>query len=100
MSAGVVFTVAELLGGMLAISAFGQSEFYPLVKDMQIKYTAPTKTDVRSQASLSEDEITRVAAEAAADGKSDYTVDATVTNLNGTLVAVTRATCELRVRGK
>lgn len=100
MYAGVLFTVAEMLGGMLAIPAFDQAEFFPLVKDVHIKFTAMAKTDVRAEASLSDDEIARVAAEATEKGKADYVVEATVTDTSGTVVAVTTATCQLRKQGR
>ena len=96
MYAGVLFTVAEVLGGILALTAFDQSQFFPLVKDMSIQYKAPAKSDVRAQAEMSRDDITRIEAEAAHNGKSEYTVEAVVTDADGTVVATTKATCQLR----
>ncbi|MDR3658511.1 MAG: YiiD C-terminal domain-containing protein [Mycobacterium sp.] len=100
MYAGVLFTVAEVLGGLLAVGAFDASQFYPLVKDMSIQYKAPAKSDVRAEAALSDDDIARVTAEAAERGKSEYLVEAVVTDADGTVVATTRATCQLRRLGK
>ena len=96
MYAGVLFTVAEVLGGILALIAFDQSQFYPLVKDMSIKYKAPAKSDVRAQAELSDEDIARIEAEATQNGKSEYVVEAVVTDADGTVVATTQATCQLR----
>ena len=60
---------------------------------MAIQYKAPAKTDVRAQAELSDDDIARIESEAAQHGKSEYIVEATVTDADGTVVATTRATC-------
>jgi thioesterase domain-containing protein len=100
MYAGVLFTVAEILGGAIPIATFDNSKYYPLVKDLQIFFRKPAKTDVRAQASLSDAEITRIAADAEANGKADFTLEATVTDADGVLVAETRGLYQLRARGK
>lgn len=98
--AGVLFTVAEILGGAIAIASFDNSAYYPLVKDLRISFRKPAKTDVRAEASLSEDEIARIAAEAAANGKSDFVLKAVVTDTNGVVVAETEGLYQLRAHGK
>ena len=45
---------------------------------------------------LSDDDIARIESEAAQNGKSEYIVEAVVTDAEGTVVATTRATCQLR----
>lgn len=96
MYAGVLFTVAELLGGALAWASFDQDRFYPLVKDMQINFRAPARSDVISQSTLSAAEIERISAEALERGKSTYLLEATVTDVDGTVVATTTGTYQLR----
>ncbi|MFE3443619.1 PaaI family thioesterase [Nocardia sp. NPDC059180] len=100
MYAGVLFTVAEILGGAIAIATFDNSEFYPLVKDLHIYFRKPAKTDVRAEATLSEEEIARIIEEAAAAGKSDFTLKAVVTDTNGVVVAETEGLYQLRAHGK
>ncbi|GAY13867.1 PaaI family thioesterase [Mycobacterium sp. shizuoka-1] len=100
MYAGVLFTVAEMLGGVLALPVFDNARFYPLVKDVQISFLKPARTDVVSEASLSDEEIARVATEVDANGKSAYIVEAAVKNDEGTVVATTTALCQLRAHGK
>ncbi|WP_107660813.1 PaaI family thioesterase [Nocardia suismassiliense] len=100
MYAGVLFTVAEILGGAIAIATFDNSEFYPLVKDLHVFFRKPAKTDVRAEARLSEDEIARIAEEAAATGKSDFTLTAVVTDADGVVVAETEGLYQLRAHGK
>ena len=63
--AGVQFTVAEILGGMIAIASFDSAKYYPLVKKVDIEFTAAARTDLRAEASLDESELRRVETEAA-----------------------------------
>ncbi|MBF6190888.1 YiiD C-terminal domain-containing protein [Nocardia implantans] len=100
MYAGVLFTVAEILGGAIAVATFDNSAFYPLVKDLHIFFRKPAKTDVRAEATLTEDEIARITAEAAANGKSDFTLRAVVTDTDGVIVAETEGLYQLRAHGK
>ncbi|MFC9436967.1 YiiD C-terminal domain-containing protein [Nocardia sp. NPDC057030] len=100
MYAGVLFTVAEILGGAIAIATFDNSEFYPLVKDLHVFFRKPAKTDVRAAASLSAEEIARIAEEAASNGKSNFTVRAVVTDTDGVVVAETEGLYQLRALGK
>ncbi|WP_028479819.1 YiiD C-terminal domain-containing protein [Nocardia sp. CNY236] len=100
MYAGVLFTVAEILGGAIAIASFDNSAFYPLVKDLHIFFRKAAKTDVRAEATLSQEEITRIAAEAAAKGKADFTLRAVVTDADGVVVAETEGLYQLRAHGR
>ena len=52
--AGVQFTVAEILGGIIAIASFDAAKYYPLVKKVDIEFTAAARTDLRAEASLDE----------------------------------------------
>lgn len=99
MYAGVLFTVAEVLGGAIAIASFESGSYYPLVKDLQIAFKRPATTDVTAETALSEAEIARVAAEAAERGKADFTLEATVTDANGVVVATTKGIYQLRKIG-
>ncbi|MBJ8348498.1 YiiD C-terminal domain-containing protein [Antrihabitans sp. YC2-6] len=100
MYAGVLFTVAELLGGAISIASFDNAEYYPLVKDIQITFKRPAKTDVTADASLSDDEITRITAEAAANGKCDFVLESVVTDSAGETVATTKGLYQLRAHGR
>lgn len=100
MYAGVLFTVGEMLGGALAMATFDMGRFYPLVKDLQITFRRPATSDVRSETTMSDDEIARVAAEAEANGKSDFVLEATLTAADGTVVASTRGIYQLRAHGR
>lgn len=98
--AGVEFTVAEILGGIIAIASFDNAKYYPLVKKVDIEFTGMARTDLRAEASLDEAELSRVESQAAATGKADFTVDAVVRDEAGQTVAVTHGLYQLRAHGK
>ena len=98
--AGVEFTVAEILGGIIAIASFDAAKYYPLVKKLDIEFTAAARSDLRAEASLGEDELRRVESEAAENGKADFALNAVVRDEAGQTVAVTHGLYQLRAHGK
>src|SRR4051812_24405927 len=96
--AGVQFTVAEMLGGIIALATFDAGRYFPLVKKLEIAFAARATTALRAEASMDDETIARVEAEAAAQGKADYTLDAVVTDEAGTVVATTSGLYQLRAQ--
>lgn len=94
--AGALFGLAEMLGGALFASGFDVDRFYPVVKDLQIRFLRPAMSDVRAEASLGEVEMARLADEAARDGRAEFVLEATITDAEGTLVATTTGTYQIR----
>lgn len=97
MYAGALFTVAEIPGGALFMSAFDLSKCYPILVDMNIKFLKPATTDVFVEATLSEEDIARVNAELESQGKSNYVLVLELKDTNGTVVAATNATYQARL---
>jgi thioesterase domain-containing protein len=94
--AGVLFTVAEVLGGIIPLITFDRSKYFPLVKNLDIQFVAMAKSDVRAEATLDDQTIARVEAEAAERGKADFTLEAVVTDADSQTVATTRGLYQLR----
>jgi acyl-coenzyme A thioesterase PaaI-like protein len=97
--AGAQFTVAEILGGIIAMSTFDSAKYFPLVKNVDIKFVGMARSELRAQASLDDATIARVEAEAADRGKADFTLEAVVTDADGQTVATTRGLYQLRTLG-
>ncbi len=97
--AGVQFTVAEILGGVIALSTFDSAKYFPLVKNVDIKFVGMARSELRAEASLDDETIARVEAKAAQRGKADFTLDAVVTDADGQTVATTRGLYQLRALG-
>lgn len=96
MYAGVLFTVAEVLGGAIGVASFDNAQYYPLVKDVQIRFRRPAKTAVRAAATLDAMTMAAAAEEAAEEGKADFELDAELTDTEGTVVATTHGIYQLR----
>jgi acyl-coenzyme A thioesterase PaaI-like protein len=98
--AGVLFTVAEVLGGIIPLITFDTAKYFPLVKSLDIQFVAMAKSDVRAEASLDDEAIARIQAEASERGKSDFILEAVVTDADGKTVATTHGLYQLRAIGK
>ena len=94
--AGSLFTVAEVLGGLLPRTSMAVEGGVPLVKSVTIDFLRPATTAVVARASITEDEIARVLAECDERGKSDFELVAELTDEAGTVVARTRGLYQLR----
>lgn len=97
--AGVQFTVAEILGGIISVSTFDSSKYFPLVKNIDISFVAMARSELRAEASLDDETIARIEAEAAERGKSDFKLEAVVTDADGKTVATTTGLYQLRAIG-
>ncbi|WP_375491505.1 YiiD C-terminal domain-containing protein [uncultured Jatrophihabitans sp.] len=98
--AGVTFTLAEVLGGAMHWATFDASTHYPLVKNLSIEFVAPGRGPLSASASLTDDEITRMRAEAATGAKVPFVLAAEVVGEDGTVVARTRGDYQLRPYGR
>jgi thioesterase domain-containing protein len=98
MYAGALFGVAEMLGGALWLPSFDPERFYPTVKDLQIRYRRPATTDVRAQAQLDTATIDRMRRDTEARGKTEFVLDAVLTDTAAEVVATTRGIYQIRAR--
>lgn len=94
--AGCLFSVAEVLGGVYASTSLVLEGAVPLVKQVTIDFLRPATTTVTARSTLSEETIARVLAETEERGKSDFQLETEVTDEQGTVVARTTGTYQLR----
>ena len=99
MYAGALFTLAEIPGGALFLTTFDVSKFYPIIKEMTIRFVAPAKTDVTIEMYLSKEEASHIEAEARENGKADYVLEGEVKDASGVVVAVSKGLYQLRAYG-
>lgn len=101
--AGSLFSVAEMLGGVLSLVTFdfeGElSGFVPIVKESTIRFRRPALGVVRATASLSDDEVARVRQDALATGRGEFVLEASLTDEHGEVVASTVGTYQVRRLG-
>jgi thioesterase domain-containing protein len=98
MYAGALFTLAEIPGGTMSATTFDPERFFPIVKDIQIRFTRPAVTDISVEVSLTEEEIDALLTEAEEKGKADYSWECELTDTNGTVVAVSKNVYQIRSR--
>ena len=96
MYAGVLYSVAEVLGGILGTATFDASRFATIIKGAEVRYLRAARSAVRASAALDEETVARITAEAADAGKADFALDVTVTDAEGTVVATLRGDYQLR----
>jgi len=98
--AGSLFSVAEMLGGVLSFSTFDLegdlAGFVPIVKESRIRFWRPAMGVIRAEVSLSEAEIARVQRDAEATGKGEFELEAVLTDSSGEIVATTVGTYQIR----
>lgn len=99
MYAGSLFSVAEMLGGVLGFNTFDLEGFVPIVKSLEIRFLRPATSAVRAATTLSEQEITRIETEARASGKSEFVLITEVTDAAGVVVAATEGVYQMRILG-
>ena len=97
--AGVIFTLAEVLGGAVHWVSFDGTTHYPLVRSMSIDFVAAGRGPLSGSASLDDATIARVKAEAGTDQKARFELRATVVGEDGTVVATTVGDYQIRPHG-
>lgn len=97
--AGSLFTVAEMLGGVLGFNTFDLDGFIPIVKSLEIRFLRPATTTVTARTSIDDAEIARIEAEAQANGKAEFVLTTEVTDEAGTVVAATEGVYQVRKLG-
>jgi thioesterase domain-containing protein len=100
MYAGALFTVAEMMGGAVAMSKFGPLGLVPIVKGLNIKFLKPAKTDITVIHVMTEEESNRIINEANTKGKSDYILNLELKDTTGLTVATSEGFYQVRKMGK
>lgn len=96
MYAGALFTLAEIPGGALFLTSFDAQRFYPVIKEMNLRFRRPASSDILIEASLSAEEIERIQSEAEREGKAEYLLELQLRDGSGEVVAESRGVYQLR----
>ncbi len=96
MYAGALFTLAEIPGGALFLTSFDTQRFYPIIKEMNLRFRRPATGDIRVEARLTADEIERLQSEASEVGKAEYVLELELLDERGEVVAQSRGLYQLR----
>ncbi len=96
MYAGALFTLAEVPGGALYLTTFDVSRYYPIAKEVNIRFRRPATTDITVTLSISEDSVRKIHKEADDNGKAEYTLETELKDTAGTVVAIGKGIYQLR----
>jgi thioesterase domain-containing protein len=88
MYAGSLFTLGEIMGGAVFIASFNIDQYYPLVKEVQIRYRRPALTDITVEATLSEDRIEHILKTIEEKGKADFNLNLELLDAEGEVVSL------------
>jgi thioesterase domain-containing protein len=88
MYAGSLFTLGEFMGGAIFISSFDMNKYYPIVKEVQIRYRRPALTDITLELSMSGEQIRQITATLEEKGKVDFPLELQLTDAGGEVVAI------------
>ncbi|WP_339515913.1 YiiD C-terminal domain-containing protein [Pseudomonas sp. RL_15y_Pfl2_60] len=97
MYAGALFTLAEIPGGALFLTSFDVKRFYPIVKEMNLRFRRPAKGDITVEANLSATEIQQLQDEAQRLGKAEYKLELQLKDSSGEVVAESCGHYQLRM---
>jgi hypothetical protein len=96
MYAGSLFTIGECMGGAIYGVAFDVKRFYPIVKEVTIKFRRPVVTDVTLELEMSRQEAETIQQEAEEKGKADFTLDLELKDTNGEMVCAVSGIWQIR----
>jgi hypothetical protein len=96
MYAGSLFTIGECMGGAIYGAAFDVQRFFPIVKEVTIKFRRPVVTDVTLELEMSEEEADKIQKEANEAGKADFTLDLELKDTNGEVVSLVHGVWQIR----
>ncbi len=96
MYAGSLFTIGECMGGAIYGVAFDVRRFFPIVKEVTIKFRRPVTTDVTLELDMSEEEADKIQQEAEDAGKADFALDLELKDTNGETVCLVSGIWQIR----
>lgn len=96
MYAGSLFTLGEFIGGILPAVSMDLTRFFPIVKEVKIKYLRPAMTDVTLVAEFSREQADLIQKTADDNGKADFTLDLELKGNGDETVALVTGTWQVR----
>ena len=99
MYAGALFTLAEIPGGALCYSTFDPDKYYPVAKEITIRYRRPVKTTATIEVRMTPEEIRRIQEEVDREGKAEFVIESEITDATGEVAALVRGTYQVRIVG-
>jgi thioesterase domain-containing protein len=94
--AGSLFTLGEMAGGAIFHASFDNTLFYPIVKQINIRFRRMAASDVTVDVEMQKNEASRIADEALEYGKADFVLDLEIKDVNGEVCSIVNGTWQIR----
>ncbi len=96
MYAGSLFALGEMTGGAIYCVSLDYTKFYPIVKEVHIKFIRPALTDVTTTVTMTPEEAKRLTRETLENGKADFDLKVELKDANDEVVTIVQGTYQLR----
>ena len=96
MYAGSLFALGEFAGGVIHLVSFDYNRYFPIVKEVTIRYRRPALTDITMEVDMNEEEAARIEGEAAEKGKADFPLVLELKDANGETVSIVNGVWQIR----
>jgi uncharacterized protein (TIGR00369 family) len=93
--AGVQWSLAEVLGGIVFLSS-GINGYVPILKSMNINFIKPALTDLVSEVCFTSDDVDTMQKSLDIDGRYDFELESKIKDINGNVVATGHAVYAIR----
>lgn len=93
---GSLFILAEFSGGVIYYVSFDHTKFYPIVKEVSIKYRRPATGDVFLDVELTPQQVEDIQRSAEYKGKQDWTMDLEIKDFQDQVCCTVQGTWQLR----
>ena len=94
--AGSLFTLGEFSGGAIYVTAFDTAKYYPIVKEVSIRYRRPGTTRMYLEVEMSAARVAQIVATLEEKGKADFELDLELKDESGEVCALVHGTWQLR----
>jgi hypothetical protein len=96
MYAGSLFTIGEFSGGIIHLVSFDINLFFPIVKEISIRFRRPALTDVTLEVSFGKEEADAIQADAELNEKADFTLDLEIKDQENEIVSIVNGIWQIR----
>lgn len=96
MYAGALFTLGKFAGSTLHLVTFYYIKFFPIVKEVNIRFRRPALTDVVMEVDISEEEAETLLTVAQEKGKADFSRNLALIDVSGETMAEVKGVWQIR----
>jgi uncharacterized protein (TIGR00369 family) len=93
--AGVQWSLAEVLGGIVFLSS-GINGYVPILKSMSIEFTKPALTDLVSEVCFTSSDVDKMKTALDKEGRYNFELESDIKDTNGNIVATGHAVYAIR----